>query len=75
MRSYPHPTVQDLHGLRREVHIHCPMHQRIRNAVVVPLRFDVIVDINAGRLPLTELVTRSPFRTTTVKLIGFRSEH
>jgi hypothetical protein len=34
------------------------VHQRVRHAVVVPLHFDVIVDVDARRLPLTELVAR-----------------
>ena len=38
------------------MHVHLLVHQRVRHAVEVPLHFDVIVDVDARRLPLTELV-------------------
>src|SRR5258708_32036830 len=34
------------------------MHQRVGNAVIMPLHFDVIIDVDAGCLPLAELITR-----------------
>ena len=58
MRSHPHPAVENLHGLRRQVHVHLLMHQRVRHAVEVPPHLDVIVDIYAGRLPFPELEAR-----------------
>ena len=59
MRSHTHPAVDDFHRLPGQVHVHLLVHQRIRHAVVVPLHLDVIVDVDAGRLPFAELVAHS----------------
>ena len=59
MRSHTHPAVENFHRLPRQVHFHLLVHQRVRHTVVMPLHFDVIVDVDAGRLPFAELVARS----------------
>ena len=56
MRSHPYTAVQNLNGVCREVDIHFLMHQSVRQAVEVPPDFDVIVDVDAGLLPLAELI-------------------
>src|SRR5260370_38948009 len=59
MRSQPHAAVEDFQSLPSQVHVDLLLHQRVRHAVIMPLHFDVIVDVDAGGLPLTELITRS----------------
>ena len=55
MRGHAQPAVEDLHTVRRQADL---VNQRVRHTVEVPLDFDVIVDVDAGPLPLAELVAR-----------------
>jgi hypothetical protein len=59
MRSYPHATVEHFQSLSSQVHVDLLMHQRVGNAVIMPLHFEVIVDVDASGLPLAELITGS----------------
>ena len=56
MRSDTHPAMKNFDSLRRETHFHFLMRQRMRHAVIVPLDFDVIVEVDANLLPLAELI-------------------
>ena len=58
MRGYPDSATEDLDGVRRGSHIHLLPRQRVRHAVMGPVYFNVIVEIDAGCLPLPELETR-----------------
>ena len=59
MRSHPHAAMEHFQRLPCQVHVDLLMHQRVRNAVIMALHFHVIIDVDAGGLPLTELITRS----------------
>ena len=58
MRRDAHSAVEDLQGLPRQVRFYLLVYQRVRDAVIVPLDFNVIVDVDCGRLPLSKLVAR-----------------
>ena len=59
MRSHTHAAIEHFQRLPGKMHLHLLMHQRVWHAIVVPLHLDVIVDVDAGRLPFSELVTNS----------------
>ena len=50
MRRHAYSPMKDLHRLRRQARFHLLVNQRVRHTVEVPL------DVDAGRLPLPELV-------------------
>jgi hypothetical protein len=45
---------QDLHGVRRRPDVDLLLHQGVRNAVIVPVDVDVVVDSHAGIRPFLE---------------------
>ena len=57
MRGHAHSPMENFHRVRRQVHVHLLMRQRVRHAVEVPLHLDVIIDIDARGLPFPELET------------------
>ncbi|PYR98479.1 MAG: hypothetical protein DMG12_22795 [Acidobacteria bacterium] len=49
-------AVEDLDGHRRAARVELAVKESIRNAVVMPFDFDVIVDVHARLFPLGKLV-------------------
>jgi len=58
VRCDAHSAVENLQGLPRQVRFYLLVYQRVRDAVIVPLDFNVIVDVDFGRLPLSKPVAR-----------------
>jgi hypothetical protein len=52
-------AMEDLDRSRRGAHLHSLPGQLIRNAVVVPVVFNVIVNVYASGLPVAELIPLS----------------
>jgi hypothetical protein len=56
MGGYAHAMIKDLHGGRRITRFQLRTDQLIRNAVIMALDLDVIVDVGADLLPLGQNV-------------------
>jgi hypothetical protein len=54
MRGDAHAMIEDLHGGRRVACLQFLAHQLIRNAVIVSLDLDVIVDVRTDLFPLSQ---------------------
>lgn len=52
MTAHALAPVEDLDGAHARAHVDDLVHERVRDGVVVPVQLDVVVDVDAGRLPL-----------------------
>jgi hypothetical protein len=50
--------MENLHGLRGQVDVYLLMHQRVRHAVEMLADLDLVVDVDAGAFPFSELEAR-----------------
>ena len=57
MRGHPLAPVQDLHDVFRVTDLDLLADQSIGDAVVVALELDVVIDVDAGFLPASQLIT------------------
>src|SRR6266851_6168648 len=58
MRGAAPPVEEDFDGARREARLDPLVHELIRHAVEIVVNLDVIIDVDATRLPFRQLVAR-----------------
>src|ERR1700692_96426 len=54
MGGYPHAVIEDLHRARRVTRLQFHAHQLIRDAVIMPLDLNVIVNVRPDLLPMSK---------------------
>jgi len=70
VRCHPHPAMEDFHRGGRVAGIQLLAHELVRHAVIVPLDFDVIIDVGLDGFPFRDDVAfgRQRFKRRPVQL-------